>query len=819
MQTASTKTFSVTFPDLYQYVKVAWESIKADHTEGKDYASFAAIGLSDVSFYKKYPGTDFLTRFQASCLEQRGNVEVVADKTLPVAGRTSYIRTATSTDGFFFYYFAVLQISNEYCYNFTADCDTAEAARFEPIFDEIWQSLQYFGDPSAALKEQQAAIDNLRSPYTSSDTGDGVEKEISPFTIPADEQGYWEFGGYRFNILPGDGNEVHIADVDGALYIKLEGQVPDYDTDKHGHLLNDYEHGKVYLQFYFKGIYHNGVPTGTFTFRQERDDTHLSYLWKGGFHYSLDFTGEATLRDGWLGVNGYFNDYEMKIASKLPDHLNWSNYRFLTIDELETAPADIVRRLQLTDPYPGQLHEALSPLTQLETLFIWFKEGNKAAEEIKEVPKAIKKLKALKELNLSGMHAITHIPEWIGELHQLETLHLSNNGITGIHPRVFQLPRLKNCYLYNNQLQSIAPGLPESLVVLNLDNNQLTTVPDSLTRMKALTDLSLNDNPLTHLPAGLENIENLRLEMDKKLSLLNYTYMGADKQGTISYDNTPYFAQHDPALTSRLEKAIAEKELLPYKQGLMQLARKSVAFATTEEEDYGTTGGCRFGGLPDLPAGMPYPTCTNYSGETKGMQFIAQINCTAIAGLQDYLPRTGILYFFIKDQEELSPAVIHYNGDLSTLIPGNTLDISEDFIADQAGIYASYKVVADNYPDIPFFYNARDYYTSAAPALKALEEQDELADRTNALKTALHPSITPVHSINSYVFKQHDTPEKEAANELRGKPEEWMVLLRVSSDNNPGFCFWDAGEIYFVIHKSDLAKQNFSNVYAGLESS
>jgi uncharacterized protein YwqG len=46
-----------------------------------------------------------------------------------------------------------------------------------------------------------------------------------------------------------------------------------------------------------------------------------------------------------------------------------------------------------------------------------------------------------------------------------------------------------------------------------------------------------------------------------------------------------------------------------------------------------------------------------------------------------------------------------------------------------------------------------------------------------------------------------------------------MVLLRVSSDNNPGFCFWDDGEIYFVIHKSDLDKKDFSNVYCGLESS
>src|ERR1044072_1090531 len=97
---------------------------------------------------------------------------------------------------------------------------------------------------------------------------------------------------------------------------------------------------------------------------------------------------------------------------------------------------------------------------------------------------------------------------------------------------------------------------------------------------------------------------------------------------------------------------------------------------------------------------------------------------------------------------------------------------------------------------------------------------NELYKETEQLQAGLVVgTVKPEHGINSYVFKQHGTPEIEAVNKMMGKPEEWMVLLRVSSDNNPGFCFWDAGEIYFVIHKSDLDKKDFSNVYCGLESS
>jgi len=46
-----------------------------------------------------------------------------------------------------------------------------------------------------------------------------------------------------------------------------------------------------------------------------------------------------------------------------------------------------------------------------------------------------------------------------------------------------------------------------------------------------------------------------------------------------------------------------------------------------------------------------------------------------------------------------------------------------------------------------------------------------------------------------------------------------LILLKVYSDDKPGFCFWDAGEISFLIHKSDLAKGDFSNVMCTLESS
>lgn len=772
IKSTSTETFSVSLPSVHEHIRIAWESITAEHRKDDDYLSFITLGLAELSFYNKFKGEDLLSRFRASCLEQRGVVEVLTDKTLQVAGLTANIRTAHSEDGYF-YYFGLVQINDDFGYSIIGDCDTVSKDFYEPLFDETFQSLQYFGDPVAAIEKQKAAIDEMINKYKPA-TVAPVEKTYAPFVVPAHE--HWQIGDHVFN-LTGE-SQCSISDGDGALYIKIEAKAPQHIEG----LTNDYDHEKVYLQFYFKGIYNAGVPTGKFIFEDERESSYLAYLWKGGFNYSQSLSGEVTLQDGWLGIHAYFNEYPLQLAVKIDPDLDWTNYRFLSAQEVSTAPPEIVRQLWLTDPYTGMLQETIYPLTQLHSLSIDFRKKN----DFKEIPTAVKRLKELKNLSLTGVTELESLPQWLGDLKTLDTIRVSNSKIEGIHPYIFQLPSLEKLYLSHNQLRSIHPALPEKLETLVVSNNQLTTVPASVTR---LTYLNIEHNPLEKLPAGLENIPTLNLELNKKIQLLDYTYKGAGP-----YDDSPFFAKHDPALFQVLNDKITTTGLDEFKAGLIDRSRKAVALNTTEEDTYDQKGHHRFGGLPDLPPGC------NLIAE--GMQFIAQVNCADIAALQDYLPRTGVLFFFIKDQEELDPQVVYYDGELHALQSAKELDAESE--------YAPFRAVASSYASIPSLYNASSLYPELA-------ELSEMYDETEELETALGPK--PAHSINSYVFKQHDTPEMEAVDAKRGKPEDWMVLLRVSSDRNTGFCFWDAGEIYFVIHKSDLEKKDFSNVYCGLESS
>ncbi|WP_235643952.1 DUF1963 domain-containing protein [[Flexibacter] sp. ATCC 35208] len=773
MNPTSTETFSVSLPPTYEYIRTAWESITAEHRKDGDYLSFITLGLSELSFYNKYNGDDHLSRFRASCLEQRGVVEVMTDKTLPVAGLTANIRTAHAEDGYF-YYFGLVQINDVYGYTIIGDCDTVSKDFYEPLFDETFQSLQYFGNPVEAMAKQQAGIDEMMNKYKPAEPEAPVVKIYEPFVVPDHE--YWKIGEHQFS-LTGE-SQCSISDGDGALYIKIEAQAPQHIAG----LTDDYSNEKVYLQFYFKGIYNAGVPTGKFLFEEEREASYLAYLWKGGFDFIQKLSGEVTLQDGWLGIQAYFNEHPLKLAVKITPDLNWTNYRFLSAQEVSTAPPEIVHQLWLTDPYTSILQETIYPLTQLQSLSIDFRNKN----DFKEIPTAVKRLKALKNLSLTGVTALESLPLWLGDLKALDTIRVSNSQIAGIHPYIFQLPELTKLYLSHNQLESIHPTLPEKLETLVVSYNQLTSVPASVTR---LTYLNIEHNPLEKLPAGLENIPTLNLELEKKIKLLDYTYKGAGP-----YDDSRFFAKNDPALLQLLETKINLTGLDEFKEGLIGRSRKAVALDTTEEDTYDQKGNHRFGGLPDLPPGVDLLAA--------GMQFIAQINCADIAALQDYLPRTGVLFFFIKDQEELDPQVVYYDGDLDELQSAKELDMESEF--------TPFRAIASSYASIPSLYNASTLYPELA-------ELSEMYDETEELEAALREK--PAHSMNSYVFKQHDTPEMEAVDAKRGKPEDWMVLLRVSSDRKTGFCFGDAGEIYFVIHKSDLEKKDFSNVYCGLESS
>ncbi|MCU5783674.1 hypothetical protein MA04_02974 [Alcanivorax balearicus MACL04] len=824
MEHVETRTFSIDIPGQFGFVRPLWESVRAEYETDDDMVMINA-GVDDDHLLRQHHGDHFATRFREYCLSRRGQVEITAEYALTVHGRAAQVITARNGQGDAFY-FTGIEMDAGHHFELTGDCLVTEERIWFPLFEQTLMSVQLFGDPAAALADQRQGVEALLA-RPQSKTREEATPDPPPFNVPADHREYFDIDDHGFDFLPE--SEYYISahgHTGGDLMIDLKARARDHDDAVHGAFLNDYDDGEIALRFSLNGVYHPDSPQGRISFEADRDTAGAAYLWKEGFHYSVELYGELTLINGWVGFEGYLRDdfekrsHRLRIAKRLPlEQLDWHHYRFTAMAELRQAPKTLPRHVSLSNLTGVDLPPDLFGYTSLESLTVQYNPADRSADGLRVLADDIARLRHLHTLYLSNARALDSLPPALATLPELERLMISGSGITAIAGGILDLPKLNTCLLDGNQLQRLPGTFSPSLRSLSLARNKLTTIPAALAALPELRHLDLQGNPLTALPQDLRDLPGLKLELEKRQTLFDYRYPGADGLGTVPFDDGVFLARHDEALNTLLAQALRDEQWAPYRHDLIKLARRTVALATTEADDYSEVGNTRFGGLPDLPAGESYPRL--HGNDSPGYQFIAQLHCAELAPYQDYLPRSGLLYFFISDQEDPRALVRYQSGPVSTLRSAAGLNLSDDDIGDDHGLYSPFRARAGLSVSLPHFYSDQDYYRDA-PSLAPLEDQFELTETlTETLKNALTETAAapPVHAVNSFVFKQHDTPEIEAALALGGEQDDFMVLLRVSSDNNPGFCFWDAGEIYFVIHKSDLAKADFSNVYCGLESS
>ncbi len=119
------------------------------------------------------------------------------------------------------------------------------------------------------------------------------------------------------------------------------------------------------------------------------------------------------------------------------------------------------------------------------------------------------------------------IPASVGNLKNLENLHLYDGNLTGTIPvELVNLARLKSLVLKNNQLTGAVPaslGQLNNLQTLNLSANRLTQIEAGAWNNSQLYDLALNDNLIEgNLPVSFKNftaLQNLRVQ-NNKISLV-----------------------------------------------------------------------------------------------------------------------------------------------------------------------------------------------------------------------------------------------------------------------------------------------------------
>ncbi|CAM9351083.1 unnamed protein product [Chrysoparadoxa australica] len=120
------------------------------------------------------------------------------------------------------------------------------------------------------------------------------------------------------------------------------------------------------------------------------------------------------------------------------------------------------------------------------------------------IPAALGELFDLQVLHLNNNKLESNIPSQLGELCELRELWLSNNQLSGsIPPALSKLSNLQELDLSNNQLSGPIPrdlGNLVSLVQLSVSQNQLSgPIPEELGKLIHLQELHVQDNELSEI--------------------------------------------------------------------------------------------------------------------------------------------------------------------------------------------------------------------------------------------------------------------------------------------------------------------------------
>ena len=803
------------------------------------------IGLQHLSAYDGPADGTLAERFFAANIAQRYQAQTVETFETTVGGKTGVVQLAQTQAVFqgkpldIRYYFAMVQINAAYAVEMLCDVLTADWDAYHPQFEAAWQSLTFETDMDICRQAEETYDEQLLASIKQDHVDEGgrarkqEEEWLDQYITSVDKTAgsCFQVGDYEFEQVA-DQTQWSIARLTRQFHCDIVARTPQAEELMAQQILSDYnDEGELKISFDFKGLYRNGLPKAEITVESGKiiGEHHVGFRFDGHHYNLVDFDGKILIDETGVKIFGNLND-GLTRGRKLPvnvqvaldtSDLDWTHYTFTTPDELDTAPPDVVNAIELTGTVPG-LPPAIRACKNLTSLTIVHRYTHPS--NLRELPEWVGELAALERLFIAGPQLQT-LPETIAGLPYLKRLSISHTGVRRLPDAIWQLPALEWVNLSHNQLESLPDtvNLP-NVKWMDLSHNRLTRLPVGLAKLPQLKALNITGNPWVDIPSPIADIGEVGLEIAYKRQFFDYDYQGADGTGTVPWDNNVFFAMHDNALMQSVADYWNNDAVKPYRDDLTRLMKRAVGFRLGEADDYTAVGNHRVGGMPDLPRHIEYPSFDDDDGTRYRYEFIAQVNCAAVAPLQDYLPRTGMLFFFLSTIHNVyggsnAAKVIYFDGETNELQSGTRFDFKQaDYFEVLDDVpYGARKAEAIVFADLPSFYPiAQNEYLLAdySPAFK----QTVLDDRYAAFDEYFEPLLPEHHlAINSYGFSQHEYPEHEVALAYKGNPEDWIILLKVPSVGD--FQWGDAGDLFYVIHKSDLAKGDFSNVVCTIYSS
>ena len=137
-------------------------------------------------------------------------------------------------------------------------------------------------------------------------------------------------------------------------------------------------------------------------------------------------------------------------------------------------------------------------------------------------------LKALASTNRTGIVRVilrgdkgALTADMLTNLDAVKMIDLSERGTASVQPEVLKLKGIKEFYFASNGMVNVPDlsGWAATLDYLNLDNNSIKELPESMAKLTGLKWLRLNGNQLKGIPSAFSALKNLRRIYLKKNGL------------------------------------------------------------------------------------------------------------------------------------------------------------------------------------------------------------------------------------------------------------------------------------------------------------
>lgn len=131
--------------------------------------------------------------------------------------------------------------------------------------------------------------------------------------------------------------------------------------------------------------------------------------------------------------------------------------------------------------------------------------------QLKRIPRSIRKLKNLRSLNLENNN-IRRIPRFLKRMDSLKDINLNYNNIRLNKRAVRRLAHIEAVSLGGNKIDELPvnTGKMQGLKTLNLGKNQLHELPPSFARLKGLEQLIFYENNFSEFPAEVLELPHLK---------------------------------------------------------------------------------------------------------------------------------------------------------------------------------------------------------------------------------------------------------------------------------------------------------------------